>query len=266
MNLDHIHAIRDAELACMLALIDRHADRQGPCDILDVGAGSGRQAAGLAARGHRVVAVDIATSAYAAATEFPVQQYDGEVLPFADASFDVVVSSNVLEHVPDLASLLSETARVLRPGGIALHVLPTSSWRTWTTLAHPAWLLKRTWQLATGRRARAPQRGGDSPAHAAHRHAASLLLPARHGERGNVFTEIWYFSGNWWRKTFARSGWRVADEASCRLFYTGAMVAAGGLGIGARTRLASLLGGSTRAYVLQRSRAPSSNSPWHGGQ
>ncbi len=44
---------------------------------------------------------------------------DGERLPFADESFDVVYSNGVLHHTPDTAQAVREVHRVLRPGGIA---------------------------------------------------------------------------------------------------------------------------------------------------
>ena len=44
----------------------------------------------------------------------------GEVLPYADASFDAVVCVDVLEHVAYLDKVLSEVARTLRPGGVFL--------------------------------------------------------------------------------------------------------------------------------------------------
>jgi SAM-dependent methyltransferase len=46
-------------------------------------------------------------------------------LTFADQSLDVIVSSDVLEHVPDVASALRESARVLRVGGMHVFTVPT---------------------------------------------------------------------------------------------------------------------------------------------
>ncbi|MEQ9449428.1 MAG: class I SAM-dependent methyltransferase, partial [Rhodospirillaceae bacterium] len=48
----------------------------------------------------------------------------GEALPFDDGSFDVVYSSNVLEHTNNPAKVLREAARVLKPGGTMQIVCP----------------------------------------------------------------------------------------------------------------------------------------------
>ncbi|WP_437659301.1 class I SAM-dependent methyltransferase [Sorangium sp. So ce1182] len=52
--------------------------------------------------------------------------YDGERLPFPDASFDTVLSVQVLEHTPRPDALVAEMARVLRPGGLLILSAPFS--------------------------------------------------------------------------------------------------------------------------------------------
>lgn len=56
-----------------------------------------------------------------------VRHEDVEDLSFETASFDVVVSNDVLEHVNDPDRAARELARVLRPGGIALITIPLHS-------------------------------------------------------------------------------------------------------------------------------------------
>jgi SAM-dependent methyltransferase len=48
--------------------------------------------------------------------------YDGSHMPFASGSFDIVVSTAVLEHVVDMETFVEELHRVTRPGGIGYHV------------------------------------------------------------------------------------------------------------------------------------------------
>jgi SAM-dependent methyltransferase len=53
--------------------------------------------------------------------------YDGEVIPFADQSFDALLCTEVLEHVFDPTKLVREMHRVLRPGGFGLITIPWSA-------------------------------------------------------------------------------------------------------------------------------------------
>lgn len=55
---------------------------------------------------------------------FPITHCDMCDMPFAADSFDVVVSNDVLEHVPDLERALAEAFRVLKPGGWVLATFP----------------------------------------------------------------------------------------------------------------------------------------------
>lgn len=62
------------------------------------------------------------------------QNASGEALPFADRSFDVVISSGALNLMPDKQAALSEIERVLKPGGrlmVADQIALGSTARDW---------------------------------------------------------------------------------------------------------------------------------------
>ncbi len=53
----------------------------------------------------------------------------GEAMPYRNESFATVLSNSVLEHIPDLAPVLTEAARVLRPGGRLIVTVPSDAFR-----------------------------------------------------------------------------------------------------------------------------------------
>lgn len=96
--------------------------------VLDVGCASGRLVEMLRARGHeRVMGVDLSEEAIDACrrrgvTDVHVMPADRLDVP--DASFDVLVASDVLEHIEDDGRALREWRRVVAPGGILVIFVP----------------------------------------------------------------------------------------------------------------------------------------------
>jgi len=109
--------------------------------ILDLGCGFGRHAFEAARRGANVVALDAGrdevegvAGTFAAMVEAgelqlgdvhtAAVQGDALALPFADGTFDRVICSEVLEHIPNDIGAMTELARVLRPGGTMAITVP----------------------------------------------------------------------------------------------------------------------------------------------
>jgi SAM-dependent methyltransferase len=93
--------------------------------LIEVGIGTGRVAAPLAARGVRVTGADIAPKMLAKAREkrrdIDALLAEAARLPFADGEFDAALFVHVLHLVPDVEATVREALRVVRAGGMLLH-------------------------------------------------------------------------------------------------------------------------------------------------
>jgi SAM-dependent methyltransferase len=213
-TLDHLHEMRLAELDLAMALLPKHGK------VLEIGAGTGWQARTLAAAGYDVCAIDLALSNYAGHRVWPIVDYDGRSIPYDSGSFDVVFSSNVLEHIGHVREFQHEIHRVLKPEGRAVHLLPSSSWRFWTNVTY----LMKYWRP-----------------------------PPAHGEHAaNALSEIAAFRRGWWIRLFRETGWTIERQGSNGIFYTGSSVLASRLSLPARRRLSAVLGASCNVFVLTR--------------
>jgi len=139
---DRWAAIYDGEDNPLVLLEEQHltpllGDVRG-LDVVDLGCGTGRHAVRLAAAGARVTAVDFSDGMVAKARRKPgwdrvrfVAHDLTRTLPFADQSFDRVVSCLVLDHIADLTAFFSECRRVCRGDGFVL-----------VSVFHPAMMLR----------------------------------------------------------------------------------------------------------------------------
>lgn len=106
--------------------------------VLDIGSGMGGFLVAAKRNGINAVGIE-PNDDYCTITRLRAARYDlpplvlqsvGEALPFPDASFDVVLAQDILEHVHDPMRTLREIRRVLRPDGVALvTVINRFAWR-----------------------------------------------------------------------------------------------------------------------------------------
>jgi SAM-dependent methyltransferase len=249
-SLRWLDRLRQAELDHILALADGLEGK-----VLEIGGGTGTQAAELQRRGVDIISIEMPTSNYRAARVFPLIEYDGRHIPYDDEAFDTLFSSNVLEHVPHLEAFQAEMMRVLKPNGRAIHVMPSHGWRIWSNVTHYVSLMQKVMAASVPSARVTVQQVSASPDGAVSAFPVRLkraLIPARHGERGNVMTETFYFHPSWWRHSFQKAGWIVEKVSPVPLFYTGYMVLKDRLDLPKRERLAGVLGAASTCYILRK--------------
>ncbi len=147
--------------------------------VLDVGAGTGEIIDHFAAR-NQTEGVDIEDQRVSKVSGF--QLVKDERLPFADGSFDLVISNHVVEHVRSPARHLQEIARVLKPRGIVY--LATPNRRFLKETHFKLWLLHYL-----------PD-------------AAYFYLAGKLGRRGERF---WIFTPGELRRLVRQCGFRLKD-------------------------------------------------------
>ncbi|MGI8884621.1 MAG: class I SAM-dependent methyltransferase [Pyrinomonadaceae bacterium] len=106
-------------------LLDKYLPQKGNgLRLLDAGCGTGHHIAQLRERGYEVAGVDASKEMLEHARvnnpDSIVLEADVEEIPLPDASFDIVLSIEVLRHLPRSAKSIAEMSRLLKPGGFCL--------------------------------------------------------------------------------------------------------------------------------------------------
>lgn len=137
------------KLKTTLELIDNGGVK--PKNILDVGCASGWMLSKISEKYPKAQCVGI--DVYKKAIEYGQKLYknlrlisvDAHKLPFKDKFFDLVICTELLEHVENPQKVLSEIKRVLAPNGIAIVEMDSGNflfqivWYWWTNIRHGVW-------------------------------------------------------------------------------------------------------------------------------
>jgi SAM-dependent methyltransferase len=95
----------------------------GPGRCLEIGCGTGAYAAQIRDLGWTPLGVDLSAGMLAYARgRLPIARGDAARLPVRDAALDAVVTVMAHTDMPDYPAVLREAARVIRPGGVFVHV------------------------------------------------------------------------------------------------------------------------------------------------
>ena len=215
----YLRGLRRREIELIFGRCPRNAFPQG----LELGAGDGFQSTVLAPYVGQLVATDFRPqiTRRSARPNITFATCDAERVDeqFAPASFDLIFSSNMMEHLPYPARALAGMRVVLRDDGIAAHVIPSPFWKACHLAGfYPDAVLARLNRLAQRRQAQPPQDadGADAwdnnpkSAAAPRPYLARLLWPAAHGASGRNLAEFRLFSRGYWTAQFEAAGFRVA--------------------------------------------------------
>ncbi|RJQ27181.1 class I SAM-dependent methyltransferase [Candidatus Parcubacteria bacterium] len=121
--------IRDIEFEVIFK--DRNNISKRFCKVLDLGAGEGFSSLRLSVTSDVVVAVDFDKSRLdrIKSTQINKVVCDAEILCFKKKEFDLVLVSNLLEHLPDINHILRNIYTILNDNGILIITVPSRAWK-----------------------------------------------------------------------------------------------------------------------------------------
>lgn len=188
--------------------------------ILEIGCGDGFQSSLLRKYSNYVVSTDLTTER----TLNLDIVCDAEYLPFKNGSFDIVYSSNVLEHIRDRDMGLSEMKRVLSDDGFGIIMVPTSAWKVLSLLAYypvmGCYVIKAIKKKLMNRsNSKISGKSKINTSTKEPRNYLKFLLPGVHGEYQNSIEEFYAFRVSSWERLFKANGLEIIKTKKTLLYF-----------------------------------------------
>jgi SAM-dependent methyltransferase len=184
-------------------------------EALELGAGDGAQSRLLARCARRVVCTDLNADRLIGDTHprITYEVCDAEELPYDANRFDLIYSSNLLEHLPSPEKALSEMHRVLKTDGVMVHVVPNRFWKLLhLALFYPSQMLSAAELLLSAERAKPPSNGRTAGNNLKGRQPSFImrkLVPTVHGEYPNHLVELSRMGSSHWKRVFSEAGFHL---------------------------------------------------------
>ena len=195
-------------------------------DILEIGGRDGFQANIISKKGHKVTSIDINPLS---PQIHLVQKGDITKLDFADDSFDLIYSSNMLQEIYNIDKAFMEMKRVLKKDGIIIHIVPSSWWSIITNFWHycliPKYLIKsnKIQQIFNSKKVTNIDIQNNKQENKNSKSTTNLKKLFFHplGANSSFVHEIFYFSKSYWKKSFNNNQFEIINEKNCPYFYSG---------------------------------------------
>jgi len=133
---------------------------------------------------------------------------------FKSGTFDIIYSSNLLEHLPNSMSALKRMRRVMAKGGIGIHVMPSPTWKISKLTVHFPVLAVRVIRKMMGLSSKPagpinPRDNNPKFERSARKTDFSRHLPQVHGVSSGNIAEIFAFRRLRWQAEFEESGYEI---------------------------------------------------------
>lgn len=197
-----LHKVRDIEMKYLISILNNFVNQEKikNATILEIGSGDGYVIDKLAKLypQYEFKGLEINSSAYENKSS-KVIQYDGFNMDFLKEKYDLIFSFHVLEHIEDLFGHTKQITQLLKPNALWVNVVPSSTWRFLTTINYyPSIIINLTFLIRKFKKVKKLKNKKNKSKFSTN--IFTYLLPQRHGEKGNFFTEIYYFSRLYWAK------------------------------------------------------------------
>jgi SAM-dependent methyltransferase len=212
---EHWPVARSKQRRREFAAVFDHVPAGALGEMLEIGSGDGFVASMLAPLGKTLVTTEPTRGRASHGRELPRLRCSATDLPFSDASFDFIFSSSVLEHVRERERALGELRRCLKPGGLMIHLMPSTTWKLLQLfLYYPHIALSGIEAIGPSHQLPAGEPSTDNW----HDPTTKLtwwqefrrgVFPQVHGEYPGHMRELIGFRAKAWRRAFEGAGFEV---------------------------------------------------------